>query len=702
MRYITSLKRRQLMQLVSGVALGARALSSSGATTPAATPAKSAQLEDAAIRLQFDRYMRTSITCLIGGTRQRLTGPDSSEFLQLADGRRVDQFTMRRNKVETLNGPYGAGRSLVMTGVSSDGWEKTVRVTLFDRYPGCAVYAVAYRNVSSTTHDVKSWTNHAFHVQNPHDRDNRFWSYSGASYPDRRDWVQPVKAGFTQPNFMGMSGSDYGSGTPVVDVWRRDCGLAVGHLETVPKQVSLPIRADAGGVHVAVSFDQPGSIKPGDQVATLTTFVTVHKGDYFATLDNYRRMMADLGLHSPPTPAGSYEPIWCAWGYERKFSMELVEGTLQKAKDVGLDWAVIDDGWQTANGDWYVDKGKFPRGEADLKRLVGEIRAAGLKPRLWFSPLAVDPGSDLLHDHTDMLLLDKNGAVQNISWWNSFYLCPAYQPTIDYTKALVRKMIGEWDFDGLKIDGQHLNGVAPCYNPKHNHARPEESIEKLSELYHAMYAAALEQKAQAVMEICPCGTSYAFFNMPYMNQAPASDPESSWQVRHKGKTLKALMGPSAPYSGDHVELSDGGDDFASTVGLGAVVSTKFTWPVDPKPKDSFLLTPEKERLWRKWIGLYKNKMLPTGTYRGELYDIGFDVPETHVVEREEKLYFAFYAKKWNGMVSIRGLRDGEYTLHDYFNDKPLGKVSHEANHVNVAFDRFLLLEAIPIGLPQQI
>jgi alpha-galactosidase len=66
------------------------------------------------------------------------------------------------------------------------------------------------------------------------------------------------------------------------------------------------------------------------------------------------------------------------------------------------------------------------------------------------------------------------------------------------------------------------------------------------------------------------------------------------------------MGPSAPFAGDHVELSDHGDDFASTVGIGAVVSTKFTWPVDPKPKDSFLLTPEKERLWRKWVALYRS------------------------------------------------------------------------------------------------
>src|SRR2546423_10496056 len=44
------------------------------------------------------------------------------------------------------------------------------------------------------------------------------------------------------------------------------------------------------------------------------------------------------------------------------------------------------------------------------------------------------------------------------------------------------------------------------------------------------------------------------------------------------RSLKALMGPSAAFAGDHVELSDGGDDFASTAGIGAIVSTKFTWP----------------------------------------------------------------------------------------------------------------------------
>jgi alpha-galactosidase len=374
----------------------------------------------------------------------------------------------------------------------------------------------------------------------------------------------------------------------------------------------------------------------------------------------------------------------------------LIEGTLPKVHDLGLSWAVVDDGWQTNVGDWRPDPAKFPRGGVDMQALVRDIRAHALKPRLWVAPLAAAPGSDLLHDHTDMLLLDREGAPQNVSWWNSFYLCPAYPKTVDYTVALVQRFIGEWGFAGLKVDGQHLNGVAPCYNPAHKHARPEESVEKLQEFLHAMYLAATRTNPQVVMELCPCGTAYSFFNFASMNQAPASDPESSWQVRLKGKTLKALMGPSAAFAGDHVELSDGGDDFASTVGIGAIVSTKFTWPKDPKPKDSFLLTPEREALWRKWIALYNERLLPEGTYRGELYDIGFDKPEAHVVEKGGRMYYAFYAKSWKGPVTLKGLNEGRYRVRDYFNGQDLGEVAAQGATLQLSFERFALLEAIPV------
>jgi len=686
-------RRRTLLQWLAGTAV-ASTIGDAGAAAPAGKDV--ARIGDAAMALEFDGQLRCRVVSRRGPRPAAVTAFAPSERLRLADGRWIERFALSSQAADRVDGPHGPGVRHRLSGKSKEGVEKTVAVTFYERQPGFAVVRVTYRNAGGQALQVAAWANSAHTLRPAAGRKAEFWTFSGASHQDRRDWVQPVGAGFDQRNFMGMNASDYGGGTPAVDVWNRDCGLAVGHLDVMPRLVELPVRAVPGGASLAVEFKQAATLRPGDTLETLDTFLTLHTGDYFAALDNYRQAMAARGLRSPDCPPECYEPIWCAWGYERDFTIPLMVGTLQKARELGLEWAVLDDGWQNNEGDWKLDSKKFPNGEADMRGLVGAVKDAGLKARLWITPLAVDPGSDLLHDHTDMLLLDKEGAPQLISWWNSLYLCPAYEPTIEMTRQWVRKIFGEWGYQGLKIDGQHLNGVAPCYNPAHKHARPEESFEKLQDFWKMVYDTAREINPNAVVELCPCGTSYAFHNFPYMNQAPASDPLSSWQVRHKGKTLKALMGRSAPYAGDHVELSDGGQDFASSIGVGAVLSTKFTWPVDPKPKDSFLLTSEREAKWRKWIGIYRDKMLANGVYRGELYDIAFDKPEGHVVEKEGRVYFAFFAPHWDGPVEIRGLGAGRWRLRDYVDGKDIGVVEGGRNRLTLRFERALLLEAVPV------
>jgi alpha-galactosidase len=143
-----------------------------------------------------------------------------------------------------------------------------------------------------------------------------------------------------------MEASDYGGGTPIVDVWGRHGGLAVGHAETTPRRVSLPVQEGHGAVRVAVCGRAKINLRPGETFDTPETFVAVHGGDYFAALSAYRRLMSERGLTPAVAPAGAYEPIWCAWGYERDCTTALIEGTLPKVRELGLQWAVIDDGWQ--------------------------------------------------------------------------------------------------------------------------------------------------------------------------------------------------------------------------------------------------------------------------------------------------------------------------------------------------------------------
>jgi alpha-galactosidase len=654
------------------------------------------------IRLEFDAVMHSRAIARYGDNETALGPMTASETIR-AGGVDISAFTLTSQERSSVVDRLGAGGRLVLRGVHGS-LEKTVTVVSYPAFPDTLFLTVVYTNKGSSALAVDGWTNNAYQFEaRREDGEPAFWSLESGSYEKRPDWVVPLTPGFHQQNYLGMNADDYGGGTPVSDVWRRDVGLAVGHIELEPKLVSLPIaRPSADAATMAVEYRHSETLPPGGSLRTFRTFVAVHRGDYFATLRDYRRAMVLEGVRFPGAPAGAFEPIWCAWGFGRGFQVSQIARALPFVKSLGFDWTGIDDGWQNNVGDWALDPAKFPRGDADMKALVDRIHAAGMKAQLWWSPMSAVPQSRVMAEHPDWLLLDPSGARRKISWWDSFYLCPAVPAVVRYHQDLVRKMIGEWGFDGLKIDGQFLNAVPECTNPAHHHARPEESVEAVPYFFKAIADAAHAITPGALIELCPCGTAYSFYSMPYYNMAVASDPESSWQVRTKAKTLKALMGDALPFFGDHVELSDGGDDFASTVGVGGVVGTEFRWPPDDRnspPADAdaakLALTPEKEKLWARWVAIYRDKMLPRGEYLGTLYDIGFDRPETHAIRKDGRMYYAFFAPQWAGQVELRGLGQGSYRVTDYVNGKVLGTVTGPRGRLAVEFRKSLLVEAAP-------
>jgi alpha-galactosidase len=184
------------------------------------------------------------------------------------------------------------------------------------------------------------------------------------------------------------------------------------------------------------------------------------------------------------------------------------------------------------------------------------------------------------------------------------------------------------------------------------------------------------------------------------------------QVRRRIKMYKALLGPQSAVYGDHVELSamtpvgkggwsEHGTDFASTVGAGGVPGTKFVWP-DPGPKfKPVALTSEKEDQWKKWIALYNQKMLSKGEFR-DLYVYGYDSPEAYAIEKDGKMYYAFYAdegKPFSGEVELRGLKAGKYHVVDYAEGKDLGTVQAaegQSVRLKAEFKEHLLLEVSPM------
>jgi len=573
--------------------------------------------------------------------------------------------------------------------------EKYVDLTVSPDYPDMIWCDIYYINQGDKDANIVSWTNHNLRIEQ--NADTVIWSLQASSSNRRDDWIIPVSPGYSYKNFMGMNNSDYGGGIPVLDLWRRDTGIAIGLRENVTRLVNMPVQMNLHDTYASmgIEYEYPKAVyfKKNDTIRTFSTFISIHKGDFFVPLKQFSRYMQDeRGMEFAASEPEAYEAVWCAWGYERTFTMDEIIQTLPKVKELGFKWVDVDDGFQISVGDWKTNK-RFPGGDKDMRRIADEIHKYGLKAKLWWAPLAADPASDLLKNMPETMLKTAEGTPQYITWWDSYYLSPINPYTKKHTEEVLKMFLQTWDFDGLKMDGQHLNLCLPDYNEYSGLEYPEQSFELLPSFFKDVYETARGYKAHAVIQNCPCGTAMNFFNMPYMNQAVSSDPVSSWQIRLKGKVYRAIFNQIAYYA-DHVELSDNGTDFPSQVGIGAVVGSKFTYPKDnPEVKESYLLTPEKELLYKKWVNIYNDKMLSTGNYLN-LYDIRFDFPETHVIEKEGRMYYAFYADNWEGQIRLRGLDNNkEYTVCEYVSDDKKKYTLRGSDPViNISFDGSYLIE----------
>lgn len=661
------------------------------------------QIKNGDLVIEIDSKLNTRILSKSNSATPLNPTFQNSEFI-VVNGQELNDFTLSSASEKIILDTIGQGMQYTFTGTYKQGnnfFQKQLTIKSYELFSDMLIFNVKYTNNSGQGIAIEKWVNNRYCI-NQLEKEGSFWSFQGSSTSARADWILPVSDGFYQENYLGMNNSDYGGGIPVTDVWRSDVGVAIGHTSLHPELVSLPVDAKYKKEKVSIGVEKDLGedfiLHPGESYETLETFVMLHSGDCFNSLRRFSQFMQAKGMQFPEAEPTAFEPIWCAWGYERDFTLDEIIGTLPKVKELGFKWAVLDDGFQIAEGDWNTNSNKFPGGDKQMKKLVDEIHSYGLKAKLWWAPLAVDPCSNLLSKNPDILLYTDEWAPQFITWWDAYYMAPTYSKTIEHTKEVLNLFIDEWGFDGLKMDGQHMNAVGPDHHPQHGLHYPEEAVEKLPDFFKMIYKTTLEKKPNAVVENCPCGTCMSFYNMPFMNQAVSSDPLSSWQIRLKGKVYKALI-PETAYYGDHVELSDNADDFASSFGIGAVLGSKFTWPKDnPSAGGTYLLTPEKEVIWKNWISLYNEKMLSKGHYLGSLYDIGFEKPETYVIKKGDTLYYAFYAKEWNGKIELHGLNKGkEYIAFDYVNNIEIAKFNGEKPFIEVEFKDNLLIEVFQTG-----
>ena len=650
---------------------------------------------------------------LLSLTRDREKFPEtaSSHFI-VVNGKEIKNFKIENSNLTDIKTKYGIGKKLTLKGRdSSSKIEKEFTIELYEDYPDIALTSAYYKNISNGKIVInKSYSNY-FQIDeslvNPPDKQKGFWTYQGAAYKWGQDFVFRLPENFSRENYLGINDENkgVGGGIPLINLWSDKCGIAVGHIEPKPAPVYMPvITKDDKSVEIAVYEKLNKSLEPGEIYNTINTILIAHSGDFFNALKPYADIMKQVLPEFKTPPELAYKNEWCTWGFRRDFTVEKIYNMIPRIKELGISSIILDDGWFDNNGDWWPIKSKFPNGDEDMKKFVKKMHNERLKVWIWWTPFSSVKEGEMPGLHPDWLIKDKDGKIHP-----SYDLCPAYPPVKEYHKELVEKFVGEWDYDGFKLDFSRINAAALCYNPIHKHKSPSESYEQVPEIYRIIYETATSIKSEFLIEYCACSITPSIYQMPWFHLPVTSDPRIE-QITRRTKMYKAIFEPSVPVLEEYCGVLEG-PIYELVIGCGGVPGT-FSTKLDDYHE--------------KWLKIYQEHIPSSGEYLN-LYDIGFDFPECHVIKKGSSFYYAFYTNPWlslekqrrwrfgtefdaqpeedlkeaekqigkfSGRIHLRGLDKSEiYTIYDYANNKNLGTIKGSNPYLNVDFDTYLLLKA---------
>ncbi len=126
----------------------------------------------------------------------------------------------------------------------------------------------------------------------------------------------------------------------------------------------------------------------------------------------------------------------------------------KKAKEIGAELFVLDDGWfgernsiHNGLGDWYVNKRKFPNG---LEELIEAVKAEDMLFGLWVEPEMVNPQSQLYQQHPDWIYHYENRTSDTSR--GQYVLNLAKQDVQKFVYETLDHLLTEYEIDYIKWD----------------------------------------------------------------------------------------------------------------------------------------------------------------------------------------------------------------------------------------------------------
>lgn len=192
----------------------------------------------------------------------------------------------------------------------------------------------------------------------------------------------------------------------------------------------------------------------------------ISRGGYDFVFDTYFSMM-----NVSPLTTKRLKGYTSWYNHYQNINEKIIVDNINAVADSELDADVfqIDDGYQTAVGDWLsVDRTKFPSG---MKNTADIIKSKGMLAGIWLAPFSCEKSSDIFKNHKDWLIKNADGEpVKAGSNWSGFYALDIYNPDARaYIKNVFDIVLNGWGFDLVKLDFLY----SACIMPRKDKTRGE-------------------------------------------------------------------------------------------------------------------------------------------------------------------------------------------------------------------------------------
>ncbi|MGQ0832208.1 MAG: glycoside hydrolase family 36 protein [Microthrixaceae bacterium] len=225
-----------------------------------------------------------------------------------------------------------------------------------------------------------------------------------------------------------------------------------------------PARDGSDAIEVWIEAYLGGAVLGSDERRALhDVMLGAGEGDPSPLLETWA---AAFGAAASARVSAPYQVGWCSWyHYFHGVTEDDLRSNLARADEWPFDVFQLDDGFQSAIGDWLTTNDRFP---TPVDGLAAAIAATGRTPGIWLAPFLASPFSRVAAEHPTWLATHAASGTPlvgmiNDGWGGVVHTLDTTNPDVLQRIEDVARALVEAGFPYLKLDFTYAPSLRGAY-----------------------------------------------------------------------------------------------------------------------------------------------------------------------------------------------------------------------------------------------